>query len=55
MCEIGGKGYTHRDVIRDVGPTFVLIGECVDVLVGGERGDCVVGTGACRRQGYSWR
>jgi hypothetical protein len=36
--------YTHRDVIRDVGSTFVLVWEGVDVLVGGERGYRVVVT-----------
>jgi hypothetical protein len=42
VCEIRGKGYTHWDVIRDVGTSFVLVRECVDVLIGGERGDRVV-------------
>lgn len=42
MRKIGGEGNTHRDMIRDVGPTFVLIGECMDVLVGGEGGDSVM-------------
>ena len=42
MCEIGGKGYTHRDMIRDVSPAFILIGECVNVLIWGEGGDRVV-------------
>ena len=42
MRKIGGEGNTHRNMIRDVGPTFVLIGECVDVLIGGEGGDSVM-------------
>jgi hypothetical protein len=42
VCKIGGKGYTHRDVIRDVGTTFVLIGEFVDVLIRGEGRDRVM-------------
>ena len=42
MRKIGGEGNTHRDMIRDVGPTFVLIGECMDVLIGGEGGDSVM-------------
>ena len=29
-------------MIRDVGPTFILVWEGVEVLVGGERGDRVV-------------
>jgi hypothetical protein len=42
VCEIRSEGYTHRNVIRDVGTSFVLVRECVDVLIGGERGDRVV-------------
>jgi hypothetical protein len=42
MCKIGGEGNTNRNMIRDVGSTFVLIGECMDVLVGGEGGDSVM-------------
>jgi hypothetical protein len=38
VCEIGCKGYTHWDVIRDVGASFVLVRESVDVLIGGKRG-----------------
>ena len=42
MCEIRGEGDTHWDVIRDVGATFVLVREGVDVLVGSKRGDRVM-------------
>jgi hypothetical protein len=38
VCEVGGEGYTHWNVIRDVGTSFVLVGEGVDVLIGGKRG-----------------
>lgn len=44
MCEIRGKGYAHRNMIRDVGTTFILIWESVDVLVWSERRDRVVVT-----------
>ena len=42
MCEIRGKGYTHWDVIRNVGTSFVLVREGVDVLIGSKRGDRVM-------------
>ena len=34
--------HTHGDVIRDVGPTFVLVRKGVNVLVGSERRNRVV-------------
>ncbi len=37
MCKIRGEGYAHWNVIRDVGTSFVLVGEGVDVLIGGKR------------------
>jgi hypothetical protein len=42
VCEIRGEGDTHWDVIRDVGASFVLVREGVDVLVGSKRGDRVM-------------
>ena len=42
VCKIRGKGYSHWNVIRDVGTSFVLVRECVDVLIGSERGDRVM-------------
>ena len=42
MCEIRGEGYTHWNVIRDVGTPFVLVREGVDVLIGSKRGDLVM-------------
>jgi hypothetical protein len=42
VCEIRGKGYTHWDVIRNVGTSFVLVREGVDVLIGSKRGDRVM-------------
>jgi hypothetical protein len=38
VCKIRGEGYTHWNVIRDVGTSFVLVGESMDVLIGGKRG-----------------
>ena len=51
MCKIRGKGYTHRDMIRDMGTPFILIGEGVDVLVGSKRRDRVVVTVSVGREG----
>ena len=51
MCEIRGEGDTHWDVIRDVGATFVLVREGVNVLVGSKRRDRVVVTVSVGREG----
>ena len=50
MGEIRCKGNTHWNMIRDdiVGPTFVLVREGVDVLVGSEGRDRVVVTVSVR-------
>ena len=48
MCKIRCEVYAHRDMIRNVGPTFVLVREGVDVLVGSEGRDRVVVTVSVR-------
>ena len=42
MGEIRCKGNTHWNMIRDVGPAFVLVRKSVDVLIGSERRDLVM-------------
>ena len=53
MCEIRGEGYTHWDVIRNVGTSFVLVREGVDVLIGSKRGDRVMVPVSVGRKGVA--
>ena len=42
VTKISGKGYAYWNMIRDVGPSIVLVRKRVEVLIGSKRGDRVV-------------
>ena len=42
VTKIRGKGYAYWNMIRDVGPSIVLVRKRVEVLIGSKRGDRVV-------------